>query len=86
MSEPTLLQMDQAWEIASVADMDSKSLSNAERGADCYDAVIKHRMSQDQAKRILEFFGLLADQGHDALRLVASMRVAHSDYQKKCAR
>lgn len=77
MSEPTVQQLKKAWDAASAPDMDSKSLSNAERGADCYDAVIKHRMSLDQSKRILEFFGTMADEGHDPIRLLAGMMVAH---------
>ena len=77
MSEPTETQMKQAWDNAYAPDMDSKSLSNAERGTDCYDAVIKHRMSQDQAKRILEFFGSMADEGYDPIRLLAKMMTTY---------
>jgi hypothetical protein len=77
MSEPTTLQMKEAWSKACAPDMDSKALSNAERGTDCYDAVIKHRMSQDQAKRILEFFGSMSDEGQDPIRLLAKMMVSH---------
>jgi len=78
--------MEKAWTIACNMHTDAQALTNAERGNDCYDAVIKHKMSQDSAKRLLEFFGSLADEGHDPVRFLATMMASYKTYMKTITR
>jgi hypothetical protein len=70
--------LDSSYAVCALDSNEINCLTNAERGNDRYTAAIDHKMSMLQARRVLEFFGCLADAGYDPVKeLVAFVKNAH---------